>query len=102
MSDRRRTLIRSFTIGVVLALGVFALRAGGARAQEPAPGPTAAPAEAAPAAPQPKGPDPTGAVTGTAADVPVKDAANPTLSEVMETVGHNKISINIVWTLLTG
>jgi Amt family ammonium transporter len=90
---------------VALALGVFALRAVGARAQEPAPAPTAAPVEAAPAtaaAPEPKGPDPTGATTGTAADVPVKDAANPTLPEVMETVGHNKIAINITWTLLTG
>src|SRR6266850_7619790 len=55
----------------------------------------AAPA-AAPAA------DPTGATTGTAKDVTVKDAANPTLAEVMDTVGHNKISINIVWTLITG
>src|SRR5262245_1681100 len=104
MSDRGRKLTRSFTFGVALALGVFALRAVGARAQEPAPAPTAAPAEAAaPApAPEPKGPDPTGAATGTAADVPVKDAAQPVLLEVMETVGHNKIAINIVWTLITG
>lgn len=46
--------------------------------------------------------DPTGAATGTAKDVVVKDAANPTLQEVMDTVGHNKISINFVWTLITG
>jgi len=46
--------------------------------------------------------DPTGATTGTAKDVTVKDPANPTLSEVMETVGHNKIAINIMWTLITG
>jgi Amt family ammonium transporter len=46
--------------------------------------------------------DPTGAATGTAKDVPVKDANNPTLPEVMETVGHNKIAINVMWTLLTG
>jgi len=46
--------------------------------------------------------DPTGARTGTAADVPVKDPKNPTLGEVMDTVGHNRIAINIVWTLLTG
>ena len=46
--------------------------------------------------------DPTGAATGTAKDVTVKDAANPTLTEVMENVGHNKISINFVWTLVTG
>ena len=32
----------------------------------------------------------------------MKDAANPSLVEVMETVGHNKIAINIVWTLITG
>ena len=52
-----------------------------------------------PAAPQG---DPTGATTGTAKDVTVKDAANPTLGEVMDTVGHNKIAINFVWTLLAG
>src|SRR5947207_2693655 len=46
--------------------------------------------------------DPTGAATGTAKDVTVKDAKNPTMSEVMETVGHNKIAINFVWTLLAG
>jgi Amt family ammonium transporter len=46
--------------------------------------------------------DPTGATTGTAKDVTVKDANNPTMSEVMETVGHNKIAINFVWTLLAG
>ena len=57
---------------------------------------------AGPLRPASKGPDPTGAATGTAADVPVKDAANPTLAEVMETVGHNKISINFVWVLITG
>src|SRR3954471_1774279 len=53
-------------------------------------------AQAAPAG------DPTGATTGTAKDVPVKDAAQPTLPEVMETVGHNKIAINFVWTLICG
>jgi Amt family ammonium transporter len=46
--------------------------------------------------------DPTGATTGTAADVTVKDPKNPTLQEVMDTVGHNKIAINFVWTLLAG
>ena len=46
--------------------------------------------------------DPTGAATGTAKDVTVKDPAAPTLTEVMDTVGHNKIAINIVWTLLAG
>src|SRR5262249_36334134 len=46
--------------------------------------------------------DPTGATTGTAKDVAVKDPKNPTLGEVMDTVGHNRIAINIVWTLITG
>ena len=46
--------------------------------------------------------DPTGAATGTAKDVTVKDPAAPTLTEVMDTVGHNKVAINIVWTLLAG
>ena len=32
----------------------------------------------------------------------VKDAKTPRLSEVIETVGHNKIAINFVWTLLAG
>ena len=50
---------------------------------------------------QPAG-DPTGATTGTAADVTVKDPKNPTLAEVMETVGHSKIAINVMWTLITG
>ena len=46
--------------------------------------------------------DPTGARTGAAADVSVKDAKAPTLQEVMDTVGHNKVAINFVWTLLAG
>src|SRR4029434_1778451 len=46
--------------------------------------------------------DPTGATTGTAKDVTVKDFAAPTLPEVMETVGHTKISLNIVWPRLCG
>jgi ammonium transporter, Amt family len=93
-----RRLIVSFGIGVVLMIGVSQLRSLHAQSADAAP--TPAPAAPAPAAP--RGPDPTGAATGTAADVPVKDAANPTLVEVMDTVGHNKIAINIVWTLITG
>jgi Amt family ammonium transporter len=108
MSTRRRLFV-SFGIGVVLMVGVTALRHV-AHAQVPA-APAEAPAAAAPApaetAPAPAVtkvmvPDPTGDNTGTASDVPVKDAASPTVSEVMATVGHNKIAINLVWTLLTG
>ncbi len=46
--------------------------------------------------------DPTGASLGTAADVAAKVAGQPTLEEVAIQVGHNKISINFVWTLITG
>jgi Amt family ammonium transporter len=104
-------LLRSFALGLLIGVGVFALRTLGAQAQEASPSPAAAPAAApapaesaapAPAPAAPRASDPTGATTGTAADVTVKDAAKPTLVEVMETVGHNKISINIMWTLLTG
>jgi Amt family ammonium transporter len=107
-------LLRSFAVGALIAVGMFALRTLGAHAQEASPSAAAAPAvtePAAPAATESTAPapapaartsDPTGATTGTAADVPVKDPAHPTLTEVMETVGHNKISINIVWTLLAG
>jgi len=46
--------------------------------------------------------DPTGGTTGTAKDVAVKDAASPTLAEIMDTVGHSKVSLNMVWVLLCG
>ena len=46
--------------------------------------------------------DPTGAATGTINDVAAGTAGKPTLEEVGAQAGHNKISINIVWTLITG
>lgn len=46
--------------------------------------------------------DPSGANTGTIKDVPAATAGQPTLEEVANTVGHNKISINIVWTMIAG
>lgn len=46
--------------------------------------------------------DPSGAATGTMADVPAKEAGQPTLQEVAETAGHNKVSINMMWILLAG
>ena len=100
MRNTKIRLLRTFGWGILLGLGVFGLRATTGRAQEATPAPAAV--EPAAAAPAPRGSDPSGATTGGAADVAVKDAANPTLGEVMETVGHNKISINFVWTLITG
>jgi len=46
--------------------------------------------------------DPTGASLGSVSDIPAKVAGQPTLEEVAIQVGHNKISINFVWTLITG
>ncbi len=46
--------------------------------------------------------DPSGANTGTIADVTAAIPGQPTLAEVGATAGHNKISINMMWVLLTG
>lgn len=74
--------------------------------------PAAAPAPTAPAEPKP---DPSGANSGGAADVigasanaPTKDdmeklAANEPLAvKLADVVGHNRIAVNIVWTLVCG
>jgi ammonium transporter, Amt family len=46
--------------------------------------------------------DATGAKTGTINDVAAAKAGEPTVSEIGDAVGHNKIAINIMWTLLAG
>jgi ammonium transporter, Amt family len=48
------------------------------------------------------GTDPTGATTGSIADVPAAKSSEPTLGEVADAVGHSRVSLNIVWTLITG
>ncbi len=48
------------------------------------------------------GADPSGAATGGISDVTAAIPGKPTLEEVAAVVGHNKISINFVWTLITG
>jgi Amt family ammonium transporter len=57
--------------------------------------------QAAMAADAPQG-DPSGAATGTAADVTAATAGAPNLMEIAAQAGHNKVAINIMWTLLTG
>jgi ammonium transporter, Amt family len=47
-------------------------------------------------------PDPSGARTGTIADVPAAKPGEPTLGELGSAVGHNKVAINFMWTLITG
>ena len=66
-------------------------------AEEAAP---AAPPAAAPAVTD--APDAAGTATGSVKDITAKEAGKPVLAEIAEAVGHNKISINIVWTLITG
>ena len=61
-----------------------------------------APAQTSVAAPAPPKPDPSGGATGGIGDITAKTPGKPTLEEVAETVGHNKISINIMWTLVAG
>src|SRR3954469_17913540 len=46
--------------------------------------------------------DPTGANTGTINDVSAATAGKPTTEEIGAVAGHNKIAINIMWTLITG
>jgi Amt family ammonium transporter len=86
----------TLALATAIATRTVSAQAPAAPQAAPAPQPAPAPAPAPPTA------DPTGATTGTANDVPVKDPKKPTLAEVMDTVGHNKISINFVWTLVTG
>ncbi len=46
--------------------------------------------------------DPNGGATGTIADVTAARAGSPTLAELGNQVGHNRVAINMVWVLLTG
>ena len=46
--------------------------------------------------------DPGGGNTGNAADITAATAGEPTLAEVAAAVGHNKVAINMMWTLITG
>ena len=50
----------------------------------------------------PKNPDPTGANTGTASEISAATPGSPTILEVANQVGHNKVALNIMWTLITG
>jgi Amt family ammonium transporter len=47
-------------------------------------------------------PDPSGTKTGTIADVPAAKPGEPTLAELGDAVGHSRIAINFIWTLIAG
>lgn len=82
-----------FLTGLFMAMSVTWLSP--SWGEEAAPPPAAAPTAAA-------APDPTGANTGGIGDVAAKIPGQPTLEEVAATAGHNKVSINMVWTLIAG
>ena len=88
----------------VCALALILALAGKVLSQDkpaaPAPAP-AAPAPAAPA-PPPSKPDPAGTATGGIGDVAAKDAGKPTLTEIGDQTGKNKVAMNVMWTLITG
>lgn len=46
--------------------------------------------------------DPSGVNTGNASDVTAAKKGSPTVEELSNEVGHSKVAMNIVWTLLTG
>ena len=68
--------------------------------------PAAAPAAAATPAPTPAPPDPTGASFGSVSDLTAfntfKNPNDPTTLELAAAIGHNRVAINIMWTLITG
>jgi len=69
------------------------------------PAPAAAPAPAADtpaAAAAPRQADPNGGNTGNISDVTAKKPGSPTFLELANEVGHSKVAINIMWTLITG
>jgi len=46
--------------------------------------------------------DSSGVNTGTIQDIPAAAAGKPTLEEVAQVAGHNRVAINFVWTLIAG
>jgi ammonium transporter, Amt family len=95
----------ALTMLFALSLSIVAWAAEAPTQAGPTPAsPMAAPApvQTAVAAPAPPKPDPSGGATGGVADIPAKIAGKPTLEEIAETVGHNRISINMMWTLVAG
>jgi len=47
-------------------------------------------------------PDPSGTNTGNASEIVQAKPGETTITDVANQVGHNKVAINLMWTLLTG
>src|SRR5438552_10200522 len=98
------SIVRTWSWRIAAALVVACLLAvgGWVFAQDKPAAPAAPSAPAAAPAPPPSKPDPAGTATGGIGDVTAKTAGKPTLEEVADFAGHNRVSINIMWTLFTG
>jgi Amt family ammonium transporter len=104
---------KRFIVAMILSLMV-AIAGGLVFAEDQAAPPAPAAATAAPAAPALQ-PDPSGANTGGAGDVvgasagaPSADdmkkmaAAEPLAAKLADVIGHNRIALNVMWTLVCG
>ena len=101
MKMTAKKILIALSVLVVLVPLVFV--PWGLAQEQTAPPPAAAPAPPEAAAPAPPpAPDPGGGNTGGIADVTAATPGKPTLEEVAATAGHNKVSINFVWTLIAG
>ncbi len=47
-------------------------------------------------------PDPSGVRTGNVSDISAAKPGEPVIAEISDTVGHNKVAINMMWVLVTG
>ena len=96
--------VRALPWRIAAALVVACLLAvgGWVFAQDKPPAPAAPAAPAAAPAPPPSKPDPAGTATGGVADVTAKTAGKPTLEEIADFAGHNRVAVNMMWTLFTG
>ncbi len=92
---------RKWSVKLAVCAVFLVLALAGKVLSQDKPAPAPAPAAAAPA-PPPSKPDPAGTATGGIADVTAKEAGKPTILEIADAVGHNKVAINMMWTLFTG
>lgn len=95
------TIGRKWSVKLAVCAVFLVLALAGKVLSQDKPAPAPATATPAPAPPPPK-PDPSGTATGGIADVTAKEAGKPTIVEIAEAVGHNKVAINMMWTLFTG
>lgn len=82
------TVVAAVVVGIMTAS--LQAQDAGAAASAPAPATTV------------RAPDPGGTSTGNASDVTAAKPGAPTPTEILDAIGHNKVAINMVWTLLAG